>query len=181
MALRASRGRLAPASRGDRTVVVYLLRHAKAEARSNSGRDEDRVLTRRGVEQAEYIASLLAEASPPLMRPARILSSPVVRAMQTARVLASRLDLRVEVKPGLGLDAAARDVATLAARLVARGEPVMLIGHNPTFQSAVALLAPAAGEETPLCTGELVALGEPLAADPIHLRLVARVRRPDDE
>jgi 8-oxo-dGTP diphosphatase len=71
---------------------LYLIRHAKAGARSKwVGPDELRPLTKNGREQAEGFVELLGHEPVP-----RILSSPYVRCVQTVEPLARKLGLPVE-------------------------------------------------------------------------------------
>jgi broad specificity phosphatase PhoE len=72
--------------------TLYLIRHAKAEARDRwEAPDDERPLTRRGHEQARLIASWLADLGG--RRPSRILTSSAVRCRQTVEELAAAVGL----------------------------------------------------------------------------------------
>lgn len=112
-------------------VLVYLCRHAKA---ADGEPDEVRELTGKGRRQAEQLGERLAAAAAP---PVLVLTSPLVRARQTAEAIAEatgapvRLDRRLA--PG----------ATLAGlrQAVAGAEgPVAIVGHQPDC-SQIALSA----------------------------------------
>jgi phosphohistidine phosphatase len=115
---------------------LILLRHAHAEPTSSSGSDAERPLSLRGEAEADAAAAWLAQHG----LPERVVCSPARRARDTcSRVLASagyvdtREDVRIyEATPGALLDVIAdhRDCARL-----------MLVGHNPGFESLAALLA----------------------------------------
>lgn len=113
---------------------VYLVRHAKAEAGHPRG-DAARRLTADGVERFRRLLSSLEP------RPAvdRILASPLVRARETALLLAGATGGRVEEEP-----AAASGRSTgreLLALLREAGDATALVGHNPEVAEAVALAA----------------------------------------
>src|ERR1700737_369567 len=67
---------------------LFLLRHAEAEP--DAANDEARSLTAKGSKQAESIGKFFRE---PFFVPEMILSSPLTRAKETARLVARELDL----------------------------------------------------------------------------------------
>jgi phosphohistidine phosphatase len=109
--------------------MIYLLRHGDAEA--GSGDDAARRLTDKGERQAEAAGRALAALG---IEIDACLSSPKVRALDTARVAAGRLGCKVEVEDAL----AGGDFDPLAVA-AGRGE-VLLVGHEPDFSNAVAAL-----------------------------------------
>jgi phosphohistidine phosphatase len=128
---RTSRVATAAARLSSIVVRVYLCRHAKA---APGEPDEARELTGKGRRQAEELGERLAAAAEP---PVLVLTSPLVRARQTAEAIAEatgapvRLDRRLA--PG----------ATLAGlrQAVADAEgPVAAVGHQPDC-SQIALAA----------------------------------------
>ena len=64
---------------------LYVMRHGPAEDDAPTGRDADRALTAAGRERVAAVAKALSEANE---SPFAILSSPLVRAMQTAEIVA---------------------------------------------------------------------------------------------
>jgi phosphohistidine phosphatase len=136
---------------------LYVLRHAKAERHSDSGRDEDRPLADRGRAQADGLAKLFSSKSPPKHlspRPTQILSSPAVRADQTAQILAQALNVKVRAEDALSLDATLKDVLDLVEGLADNAEPVLIVGHNPLLSRLIDHLTGA----DDLRTGELSVL-----------------------
>jgi broad specificity phosphatase PhoE len=78
---------------------LILIRHGESEANARGiiqGR-KDYGLTDLGREQARRVAARLAAGD----RPVRLLSSPLLRARQTADIVAAALGLPVEEEPGL--------------------------------------------------------------------------------
>ena len=102
--------------------IVHLCRHATA---AEGEPDELRELTPQGVEQARALGRLLATSPDP---PAIVLTSPLVRARQTAELLARETgaELRIEplLAPGAAVDELRRAVAGIDG-------PVATVGHQP--------------------------------------------------
>lgn len=98
---------------GLHTTTVLLVRHGSAGNRSAwPGADLDRPLDGRGGRQAEGLArSLMAYG------PARVLSAPALRCVDTVRPLAQACGLAVEVEPALGEQGWAEQPATAISRL----------------------------------------------------------------
>jgi phosphohistidine phosphatase len=107
---------------------LYLVRHAIAEDSSSTGRDADRALTREGAAKMRRIAQGLRALEVQLDL---ILTSPYVRATETADVLAAALgDVERRLLPEL---AAAGDIGALLAGLRPYREvaALALVGHQP--------------------------------------------------
>jgi phosphohistidine phosphatase len=111
---------------------LYLLRHGEAEDKFDK-EDAARALTKEG---REDVAAVALAVSPLLKRPARVLSSPYLRAEQSAEVF--RETAGVEEK--LVLTAALKPEGSWGAlkaeldRLVDEGvDAVVAVGHNPSM------------------------------------------------
>jgi 8-oxo-(d)GTP phosphatase len=142
------------AARPAGTVPLILLRHAKAQAKSDwKGDDADRPLDDAGAHAAKALAELLACFAPR----ARVISSPAVRCTETVRPYALRFCGEAASEESLYIrDSAATDPAylrSLIAGLVAAGEPTVLCAHRenlPAIQeAALAVLAPVPGTSEP--------------------------------
>jgi phosphohistidine phosphatase len=109
--------------------VIYLLRHGDAER--GDGDDAARRLTEKGKRQAELAGRALAvlEAEIDVC-----LTSPKVRADDTARRACEALGIEPETAPELG--EGGFDSLALAA---GRGD-AMLVGHEPDFSNEIARL-----------------------------------------
>ncbi|HEV8611548.1 MAG TPA: histidine phosphatase family protein [Thermoanaerobaculia bacterium] len=115
---------------------VWFMRHAAAQDRAGSGRDEDRELTAEGLSRAEAVARGFAALSPPIEI---VLTSPFLRARQTAEACARAL--RLQVRPLFAL--LPGSVPSGIADELARGgwRSVLLVGHEPLLGSVVGLFA----------------------------------------
>ncbi len=107
---------------------IYLVRHGVAEDIAPSGRDADRRLTEEGRRRLEHTLERMRrlEVSIDIL-----VSSPRVRAVQTADVLATVLPpARREIWSEL--DCGVDEIA-LSARIDAEppGRSIMLVGHQP--------------------------------------------------
>jgi phosphohistidine phosphatase len=116
-------------------MVVYFLRHAEAEP--DAGSDFERKLTPKGLEQATKVGKFLGRNG---LVPAAIVSSPVVRAFQTAKIVGKKLtDTGVVQAVWL---ACGMTPATCLEELKAYSamNSVMLVGHEPDFGETIAAL-----------------------------------------
>jgi phosphohistidine phosphatase len=136
-------------------MILYLLRHAKAIPRQGGVSDEQRYLTTEGRELFTRIAVQLREQG---MQPELILTSPLLRSVQTAEILAGTLafpgPLLVEplLAPGFGR----RQLARLLKKHGGVGEMV-LVGHEPDLSLLVTVLLGVRAHFT-LKKGDLVAM-----------------------
>jgi len=136
---------------GRREVQLHLLRHAHAgDPMKWNGPDDARPLSEKGRLQAERLGLLLADAS---FEPDAIAASPKLRALDTARLVATPLGMPVRVVDAL---AGPLDVETLEALLDSLGNPSrpVLVGHDPDFSELAAALVGVA--ELPMRKGALV-------------------------
>jgi phosphohistidine phosphatase len=115
---------------------LWILRHAKAEAHSATGRDQDRPLAQAGQRASRALNRWLADSGPVL--PEVILVSPATRTRQTATLALAGID-----GPEAGLCdalwmASTRELAELIETQGAAGtDSLMLIGHNPGLEDLV--------------------------------------------
>jgi phosphohistidine phosphatase len=105
-----------------RAVQLYLVRHAEA---ASGEPDELRPLTPQGREAARALGRRLAEIG---VRPDAVLTSPLLRARETAEELARSAGLGVEPDERLAPGATAESVRAAAAE---RGETIVVVGHQP--------------------------------------------------
>jgi phosphohistidine phosphatase len=115
-------------------MILYLMRHANAGTiRENPVLDAKRGLVKEGKEQCMLMARVLVALKAPVDT---IVSSPLKRALQTAQLVGTELgfDGKVEISPGLGLNASFADFQNMLVKYAGR-EAVLAVGHNPnTFQ-----------------------------------------------
>lgn len=118
---------------------LYFLRHGRAEERSVwNGDDVRRPLTEPGVELLRAEAETLRRLA---IEPEMIITSPYVRAAQTAEIVAEHLDLKgrllhdERLSPGFGMPA--------LKEILQENEhagSVMLVGHEPDFSDVISAL-----------------------------------------
>ena len=128
---------------------IYLLRHAHAGNPDEWAADDaERPLSAKGRKQAERLGRFLVERG---FKPDAIVSSPKVRALQTAEVVARHLGADVQTDRRL---AGYLDIDGLA-RVVeeAGGGRVVLVGHDPDFSELAATLTGA--QDLPMKKGAL--------------------------
>jgi 8-oxo-dGTP diphosphatase len=106
--------------------VLLLVRHARAGSSQEwEGDDRLRPLEPRGREQARALADTLGRRSP-----ARLVTSPAVRCVQTLEPLAAALGLEQELREELAEPQQATAGASLVRELAAAGATVVVCGHG---------------------------------------------------
>jgi phosphohistidine phosphatase len=117
-----------------KSVSLHLLRHADAgDPATWEGDDATRPLSEKGIRQAERLGRHLAATR---FDPDLILTSPKVRALQTAEIVAAALDREVVVDERLGQPFGLAAVAAMLDDHGAVRRPV-LVGHDPDFSDAL--------------------------------------------
>jgi phosphohistidine phosphatase len=109
---------------------LHLLRHADAgDPLAWDRPDEERPLSDKGEKQADRLGRFLAGVG---FRPDAVITSPKVRAAQTAEIVAGHLGVTVAADARL---AGAFDRETIEALLRDAGDParVVIVGHDPGF------------------------------------------------
>ena len=143
------------------SVQLHLLRHAHAgNPEGWSGPDAARPLSAKGEQQAERLGRFLAEVG---FAPDAIITSPKLRALRTAEIVAEALGCEVREDERLARDF---DLVTVEAILFDAGEPLapVLVGHDPDFSDLVATLC--AADTVPMRKGAFARIDaeRPLAA-----------------
>ena len=110
---------------------LYVMRHGPAEDHAATGRDQDRALTPSGKDRVRDAVAVLARENE---MPARILTSPLVRAAETAEILGAAARLKVETGSDLAPGGRSLD---LANRLRATGISTAVVGHEPDLSDLV--------------------------------------------
>lgn len=117
---------------------VYFLRHGDAEDRRAGLSDSERRLTGEGIEEMRAVARGMKRLG---LEFDRILTSPYLRARETAAIAAEALKQqdRLREEPGLRSGCEFRDLlAVLDA--VRPDERVLLVGHEPDFSTFVSAI-----------------------------------------
>jgi phosphohistidine phosphatase len=111
---------------------LILWRHAEAQVEREGQADMDRALTSKGERQAQRMAEWLNQR---LAHSTRILVSPALRAQQTAKALGKNFKTVEALAPD-----ATGEALLKAAKWPDAGEPVLVVGHQPTLGIVAAYL-----------------------------------------
>ena len=111
---------------------LYLLRHGHAED-TGTGTDHDRVLTAEGITRLNTAAKVMRRLR---IKPAILFSSPRVRALQTAEIVADALGVEIQIREEVNFGFDAQAVRRLI-RDLNDSEEVMFVGHEPSFSVTV--------------------------------------------
>jgi phosphohistidine phosphatase len=136
---------------------VYVVRHGAAiDGEASGGPDEERWLTAEGRRKFARVAKRLAKVAPRLTA---IYTSPLVRAVQTADLLAGELKFEgpVEVWPVLKPEYPVRSVVQRLGALE-NGARVALVGHEPQMSAICAALLGRRGFPLPFPKGGVALL-----------------------
>jgi phosphohistidine phosphatase len=106
--------------------MIWLLRHGDAD---DGSPDSERPLTEKGREQSRAVGAALKALGVEIDA---CLTSPKVRAAETARLACEPLGVEPQLEPKLA--GGPFDAEALAAGL---GDDVLLVGHDPDFSMAV--------------------------------------------
>lgn len=116
-------------------MLITFLRHADAEDEVTT--DFERRLTAKGLEQADKVGKFCARYG---LGPDVIVTSPLVRAEQTARAVGKRLDGREVVVERWLACGLTPETCLDALGAYAKFDHVMLVGHEPDFGEAIGAL-----------------------------------------
>jgi phosphohistidine phosphatase len=151
---------------------MVLLRHATAVPHGAAGLDDaDRPLIAAGEREARNAGRALRALN---VRPDRVVTSPLVRARQTAQLAAAELNVHIydddALRPGFGHDA----LDALFGRH--DGDCLVLVGHDPDFSG---LLRDLAGANVAMPKGGVARIDLPSGElrwllRPRALRLIAK-------
>jgi phosphohistidine phosphatase len=121
--------------------ILYLMRHAKSSWSFDGLSDKERPLNDRGREDAPHMGRALAKRD---IRPDLLVSSPAVRALSTAALVAKELAYPPEgIRVVEGIYEADPDrLIDIIHELPDEASSVLLVGHNPTMTEVVNILSP---------------------------------------
>lgn len=126
---------------------LFIMRHGPAEDSAATGLDSDRALTPKGRDRVRGVARALKDANE---LPSSILTSPLLRALQTASIVREELHLGqapFDEHAWLGMLGRARELVDQLRAANAQATPVtgrpthrdgvMIVGHEPELSSLV--------------------------------------------
>lgn len=129
--------------------TLFLVRHAKSSRDDPSLADRERPLNDRGLHDAPMMGQRLSRSG---MKPDRIVSSPALRALTTAQLIADAIGFP---RQDIAIDDSIYESSPERLLAVIRGlddklDCVMVVGHNPEFAELAHRLAPEI-TEMPTC------------------------------
>ena len=118
--------------------TLFVLRHAKAERDSGTGKDFDRPLAKRGWHDAEAIGREMRARD---LEPDMVVSSPAKRAAETVESLARGFGpLQPHYEPRI-YDASVDQLIDVVRGADDGAQRMLLVGHNPGLESLILLLS----------------------------------------
>lgn len=142
---------------------LYFFRHA--EAGYDFGGDFERTLTERGIKRTETAGRVLKRLDLNLLH---LYTSPRIRALQTARILAEALGMEGEVKEGLDFGFNVNVVEGLAHGL-GTDDAILFVGHEPSMSTVVRTMT---GANVDMKKGGMARVDVHFDALPLHGELV---------
>jgi len=120
--------------------TLYLLRHAKSSWNLPSIDDFDRPLNNRGIRNAPFMGEMLLRKNISLEL---IISSPALRAITTAKIIAEKLKYPVSnIKKDKNIyEASALDLLSVLKKTNNKLKFLMLVGHNPGMNDLINLIS----------------------------------------
>jgi phosphohistidine phosphatase len=130
--------------------TLYLTRHAKSSWADAGMDDFHRPLNDRGERDAPFMARVFLERGEPIDR---LVSSPAVRALTTARVFARTLGIAAsDISQEKGIYLAPCEMLLRIVNLLNDDwRRVMLFGHNPGFSELAAYISDGDIGDLPTC------------------------------
>ncbi len=120
---------------------LYVLRHGDAGERdaSNYTSDAARPLTPKGIKRTRQLANALRQMEVTFDT---IFTSPLIRAHQTAEIIARSLGLEKQLRQAsqLAPDHPLTDVIALIESTGAKAQAILIVGHEPSLSRLISLL-----------------------------------------
>jgi len=112
--------------------ILYLVRHAQAESGQSRGTDRERALTYKGQQDAIQLGEYLTKSNSNINL---IISSPAIRALSTAYLIAGRInfDLKHILTEESIYSRNELDILKLLNNFPESTHEVLLVGHYPTI------------------------------------------------
>ncbi len=118
--------------------IIYVLRHAKSSWDNGDLADIDRPLNERGKSAAPFMGKIMKDNA---FVPKIILSSPALRARETAKLVKQSAGFDAEIKLNDRIyEASPRTLSIVATSIDDRFDSAMIVGHNPGMEGFVRLL-----------------------------------------
>lgn len=130
--------------------ILYIVRHAKSSWKDPSQTDFERPLKKRGERDAPVIGKILASKG---VHPDLMLSSPAVRAISTALILAEEIKYPSDkiIANEAIYEASISVLLDIIKQLDDSLQNVMIVGHNPCFTGLANYLTDEYFDNIPTC------------------------------
>lgn len=133
--------------------TLFVLRHAKSSWDDPDLADFDRPLNDRGRTAAPFMGEVISQNG---FAPDVILSSPAVRARETARLAKDGGDLEAEIRHEPSIyEASPQTLRQVAANIDDSFRSAMIVGHNPGMEGFIRFLT---GRLEPMPTAALAVI-----------------------
>ncbi|MGB5866594.1 MAG: histidine phosphatase family protein [Arcobacteraceae bacterium] len=117
---------------------LVIIRHAKSDWEDSSLDDFDRPLNTRGEENAPFMGKFLKEKS---LLPDLIMSSPALRAISTAEIIAKEVGYTNEIMQNQYIyEAYVNTLQDIVSYIPDTNDVVFLVGHNPGVSALAYML-----------------------------------------
>ncbi|MDQ2747481.1 MAG: histidine phosphatase family protein [Acidobacteriota bacterium] len=133
--------------------TLYILRHAKSDWDNAGLSDYERPLNKRGREAAPLMGEMMKtnEFQPPI-----IISSPAVRARQTAELVRNAAELTGAINFDSRIyEARPQTLLQIASEINDEFDSAIIVGHNPGLEGLIKILT---GETKPMPTAALAVI-----------------------
>ncbi len=118
---------------------LYILRHGIAVDHGVRNNDSERPLTEEGEEKMRLSANAMKKLD---LKFEAILSSPYVRARQTAEIVAKKLDLikKLKLTQNLIYEVSPLKIVDEISENYSKAESILLVGHEPYLSMLISVL-----------------------------------------
>ncbi len=126
----------------DKILSAVLMRHGNALSRQESGatHDSERILSDEGRKNAFHSTQNLKQSN---FSPDIIITSPCVRAVQTAEIVAETFDkTEIQILPELAAPASTKELLKTLIEKAESKKSFIAIGHMPTLGFLAELIVP---------------------------------------
>lgn len=118
--------------------TLYILRHAKSDWSNAALSDFERPLNERGKKAAPLMGRMMRARN---FIPQFVISSPAVRARQTAETITENAGLKGKIKFDSRIyEAHPQTLLEIVSEIADSFDSAMLVGHNPGFENLVQIL-----------------------------------------
>jgi phosphohistidine phosphatase len=130
---------------------LIFVRHAKAEPLDGGKNDFERQLASKGLNDAGIMSTVLLKAN---IRPDLVYSSSADRALQTAQILAEKLNItsgKIKKNDDLYEDVTTSDILEIISRTMESVKTLMIVGHNPWISDVTSTMSDSYDDIMPTC------------------------------